>query len=125
MGNEDCLKLNVWTPDPAPASPAPVIVWIHTGAFMAASPNIADSNPRNIVELTGAIVVAANYRLGPFGFIGHPALTAEDPAYHSSGNYGLLDQRAALALGSRQHRGVWRRSQTPSRLPVSRPAATA
>ena len=45
MGNENCLKLNVWTPDPAPASPAPVIVWIHTGAFMAASPNITDSNP--------------------------------------------------------------------------------
>ena len=97
MGNENCLKLNVWTPDPAPASPAPVIVWIHTGAFMAASPNIADSNPRSLVELTGAIVVAANYRIGPLGFMGHPALTAEDPAYHSSGNYGLLDQRAAMA----------------------------
>jgi len=97
MGNENCLKLNVWTPDPAPASPAPVIVWIHTGAFMAASPNIADSNPRTLVELTGAIVVAANYRIGPLGFMGHPALTAEDPAYHSSGNYGFLDQRAAMA----------------------------
>ncbi len=96
-GNENCLKLNVWTPDPAPVSSAPVIVWIHTGAFMAASPNIADSNPRNLVELTGAIVVAANYRIGPLGFMGHPALTAEDPAYHSSGNYGFLDQRAAMA----------------------------
>ena len=64
---------------------------------MAASPNVADSNPRSLVELTGAIVVAANYRIGPLGFMGHPALTAEDPAYHSSGNYGLLDQRAAMA----------------------------
>jgi para-nitrobenzyl esterase len=96
VGNENCLRVNVWTPDPAPASPVPVIVSIHTGAFMAASPNIADSNPRNLVELTGAIVVAANYRIGPLGFMGHPALTAEDPAYHSSGNYGFLDQRAAL-----------------------------
>ena len=97
QGSEDCLKLNVWTPDPAPASPAPVIVSIHTGAFMAASANIPDSNGRKLVEQTGAIVVAANYRLGPFGFLGHSALTAEDPGYRSSGNYGFLDQRAALA----------------------------
>ena len=96
-GTEDCLKLNIWTPDPAPASPAPVIVWIHTGAFQAASANLPDSNGRKMAEQTGAIVVAANYRVGPFGFIGHRALTAEDPAYRSSGNYGFLDQRAALA----------------------------
>ena len=79
-----------------PASPAPVIVWIPTGAFQSASASIPDSNGRNFAERTGAIVVAANYRLGPFGFMGHPALTAEDPAYPSSGNYGFLDQRAAL-----------------------------
>ena len=96
-GSENCLKVNIWTPNPPPTKPAAVIVWIHTGAFMAASANLADSNPRNLVERTGAIVVAANYRLGPFGFMGHPALTAEDPGYRSSGNYGLLDQRAALA----------------------------
>src|SRR5437867_1921230 len=72
-GSENCLKLNIWTPDPAPASPAPVIVWIPTGAFQAASASIADSNGRNFAERTGAIVVAANYRLGPFGFLGHPA----------------------------------------------------
>lgn len=97
VGIEDCLRLNVWTPDPAPASGAPVIVWIHTGAFQAASANLADSNPRHMVDRTGAVIVAANYRLGPFGFLGHPALTAEDPGYPSSGNYGFLDQRAALA----------------------------
>ena len=96
-GSEDCLKLNIWTPDPAPASPAPVLVWIHTGAFQAASANLADSNGRRMAEQTGAIVVAANYRTGPFGFLGHRALTAEDPGYRSSGNYGFLDQRAALA----------------------------
>jgi para-nitrobenzyl esterase len=96
-GSEDCLKLNIWTPEPAPASPAPVIAWIHTGAFQSASANLADSNGRKMAEQTGAIVVAANYRTGPFGFLGHSALTAEDPGYRSSGNYGFLDQRAALA----------------------------
>jgi para-nitrobenzyl esterase len=96
IGSEDCLKLNLWTPHPAPVSPAPVIIWIHTGAFQAASANLADSNGRKFAERTGAIVVAANYRLGPFGFLGHSALTAEDPGYRSSGNYGFLDQRAAL-----------------------------
>ena len=97
VGNENCLRLNVWTPNPAPASPAPVIVWIHTGSFQAASANLADSNGRNLAERTGAIIVAANYRHGPFGFLGHTALTTEDPTYPSSGNYGLLDQRLALA----------------------------
>jgi len=96
-GSENCLRVNIWTPDPVPVSPAPVIVWIHTGAFQAASASLADSNPQKLVERTGAIVVAANYRHGPFGFLAHPALTAETPGYPSSGNYGLLDQRAALA----------------------------
>jgi para-nitrobenzyl esterase len=95
-GNEDCLKLNVWAPNPAASQPVPVIVWVHTGAFMAASANLPDSNGRKLAERTGAIVVAASYRVGPFGFMGHPALTAEDPGYASSGNYGFLDQRAAL-----------------------------
>lgn len=97
VGNENCLTLNIWTPNPPPSTPVPVIAWIHTGAFQAASANLADSNGRHLVEQTGVIVVAANYRHGPFGFLGHPALTAEDPAYPSSGNYGFLDQRAALA----------------------------
>jgi para-nitrobenzyl esterase len=96
-GMEDCLRLNIWTPDPAPASPAPVIFWIHTGAFVAAGANNAAHNGRLMAERTGTIVVAANYRLGPMGFLAHPALTGENPGYSSSGNYGLLDQRAALA----------------------------
>ena len=95
--NEDCLKLNIWTPDPAPGGQAPVIVWLHTGGFTAASANFASHNGQRLSEETGVIIVAPNYRLGPFGFLAHPALSAEDPAYPSSGNYGLLDQRAALA----------------------------
>ena len=111
QGMEDCLLLNIWAPHAASdalqaerlgagfrrARGRPVLVWIHTGAFQAASINLADSNPRKMAERTGVIVVAANYRLGPFGFMGHPALTAEDPSYSSSGNYGFLDQRAAMA----------------------------
>jgi para-nitrobenzyl esterase len=97
QGNEDCLTLNIWTPDPAPASPAPVIVWIHAGAFIAGSASAPAHDGQKMAARTGAVVVAVNYRLGPFGFLGHAALTAEDAAYPSSGNYGLLDQRAALA----------------------------
>jgi para-nitrobenzyl esterase len=76
---------------------APVIVWFHTGNFQAASANFAASNGERFAQERNAIVVAPNYRLGPFGFLAHSALTLEDPAYKSSGNYGLLDQRAALA----------------------------
>lgn len=92
-GVEDCLMLNVWTPNPVPASGAPVIVWIHGGGFVNASANFAAQNGQNLAALTGAVVVAPNYRLGPFGFLGHAALAGEDSA---AGNYGLLDQRAAL-----------------------------
>jgi len=87
--------LNIWAP-PRPAQ-APVIVWFHPGNFQAASANLAAANGERFAQERNAIVVAPNYRLGPFGFLAHSALTLEDPAYRSSGNYGLLDQRAALA----------------------------
>jgi para-nitrobenzyl esterase len=93
-GSEDCLMLNIWAP-PRPAQ-APVIVWFHPGNFQAASANLAAANGERFAQERNAIVVAPNYRLGPFGFLAHSALTLEDPAYRSSGNYGLLDQRAAL-----------------------------
>jgi para-nitrobenzyl esterase len=96
-GLEDCLKLNIWVSNPAPSGGAPVFLWLHTGAFFAASANFASTNGRRLAEETGAIVVAPNYRLGPFGFLAHSALAAEDPGHPSSGNYGLLDQRAAMA----------------------------
>jgi len=96
VGSEDCLKLNVWTSHIRPTMLAPVIIWFHTGGFGQTSANFAASNGRRMAEETGALVVAANYRLGAFGFLAHAALAAEDPAYSSSGNYGVLDQRAAL-----------------------------
>ena len=96
QGNEDCLKMNIWVRDPLPTTPAPVIVWMHTGGFVAASANFGGHNGRRLVEETGVIVVAPNYRVGPLGFLAHAALAAEDPTHPTSGNYGLLDQRLAL-----------------------------
>jgi para-nitrobenzyl esterase len=95
-GNEDCLRLNIWVAKTSLTGSAPVIVWLHTGSFVAASANFASHNGRRLAEETGAIVVAPNYRLGPLGFLVHAALAAEDPAHPSSGNYGLMDQQAAL-----------------------------
>ncbi|HEX5214713.1 MAG TPA: carboxylesterase family protein [Vicinamibacterales bacterium] len=94
-GVEDCLRLNVWVRHPRPVAPAPVIVWLHTGSFVAASANLASHNGRRLAEETGVIVVAPNYRLGPLGFLAHSALATEDPR-GVSGNYGLQDQRRAL-----------------------------
>jgi para-nitrobenzyl esterase len=95
-GNEDCLKLNIWAPHPGQQSPLPVIVWFHPGSFVSATGFAASHNGARFVELTNAIVVAPNYRLGPLGFLGHRALRTENGAYPSAGNYGLLDQRLAL-----------------------------
>ena len=96
-GNEDCLKLNIWVSKSSLAgSAAPVIVWLHTGSFVASSANNASHKGQRLAEESGVIVVAPNYRLGPFGFLAHPAFAAEDANHPSSGNYGLMDQRAAL-----------------------------
>jgi para-nitrobenzyl esterase len=95
-GTEDCLFLNIWTRDLQPSEPAPVIVWFPTGGFTNASANFAGTNGRRLAEGTGTVVVSPNYRLGPLGFLAHRALAAENPSHPSSGNYGLLDQQAAL-----------------------------
>jgi para-nitrobenzyl esterase len=84
-------------PKTAGTTTAPVLIWLHTGAFVAASANFPGNDGRKLAERTGVIVVAPNYRLGPFGFLAHTALTGENQAYPSSGNYGLLDQRAAMS----------------------------
>ena len=92
--SEDCLTLNVWTPNPTSAARAPVMVFLHGGAFVHGSSNQAGYDGRAIAA-SGVVVVTLNYRLGVLGFLAHPALTAEDD-HHSSGNVGLLDQQAAL-----------------------------
>src|SRR5579875_1070163 len=92
--SEDCLYLNVWTSNLHPPIPAPVMVFIPGGAFIAG----AGSQPAYDgaeLALRGAVVVTINYRLGVFGFFAHPDLTAAS-AHQTSGNYGLLDMMAAL-----------------------------
>jgi para-nitrobenzyl esterase len=91
---EDCLYLNVWSPSETPDSKLPVLVVFHGGGFAAGSA----SEPRTDGEWfarQGIVVVAPNYRLGVFGFLAHPELTAESGG-RGSGNYGMLDQVAAL-----------------------------
>ena len=91
--SEDCLFLNVRTANLKGTAPQPVMVWIHGGShqYGAGSQSIYQSNA--LVE-KGVVLVTINYRLGPFGYLAHPALTEEAG---TSGNYGLLDQAAALA----------------------------
>lgn len=91
---EDCLYLNVWRPADLAASKRPVIVWIHGGAFVSGSNVPAEASGAAFAR-DGVIFVAPNYRLGRFGFFAHPALSAERPD-EPKGNYGYLDQIAAL-----------------------------
>ena len=90
--SEDCLYLNVWTPDHARG--APVMVWIHGGAFSGGNLSTPLYDGVGLAS-RGVVVVTINYRLGILGFLAHPDLSAESPR-HVSGNYGLLDQIEAL-----------------------------
>lgn len=93
--SEDCLFLNVDAP--AAGTDLPVMVWIHGGAFTLGEGLQADGGTSGdrIARRTDTVVVSMNYRLGQFGFLAHPDLTAEATP-NASGNYGLMDQRAAL-----------------------------
>ena len=73
-----------------------MLVWLHGGAFVFGSGGDKYYNGAHLAETYGAIIVTLNYRLGAFGFLAHPALDAEDPAYPTSGNYGIEDQFFAL-----------------------------
>lgn len=89
-GSEDCLYLNVFVPQKV-KTPLPVFVWIHGGGLTVGSAN--DYNPVPTAKIGKSIVVTFNFRLGVFGFFGHPALENEG---HATVNYGLMDQVAAL-----------------------------
>jgi para-nitrobenzyl esterase len=92
--SEDCLNLNVWTGAKDKNQKLPVMVWIYGGGFTAG----ATSEPRQdgqYLAHKGVVVVSMNYRLGFFGFFVHPDLAAES-SQHAAGNYGLMDQTAAL-----------------------------
>ena len=92
--SEDCLTLNVWAPAGKPKGKLPVMVWIFGGGFAGGG----TSEPRQDGEHLshkGVLVVSMNYRLGIFGFFATRELAAEDP-HHAAGNYGLLDELAAI-----------------------------
>jgi para-nitrobenzyl esterase len=94
--DEDCLIVNVFTPDPPPASPLPVMVWIHGGAFVFGSGGETFYDGGPLVTEGNVVVVSINYRLGALGFLALPELTAESGDHPTSGNYGFEDQQAAL-----------------------------
>jgi len=92
--NEDCLYLNVWTPEWPAKSRLPVMLWIHGGGNYGGTASTANFDGEKLAR-HGVVLVTANYRLTIFGFFAHPELTRESP-HHASGNYGLMDQIRAL-----------------------------
>ena len=100
--SEDCLYLNVWTPAKNTGDNLPVIVWIHGGGFTGGSGTVPLYNGEEMAK-KGVVFVTINYRLGVFGFLATPELSNES-IDSVSGNYGILDQEAAL-------RWVWNNIQ--------------
>jgi para-nitrobenzyl esterase len=92
--SEDCLYLNVWTSSTSTDKKLPVLVWIYGGGFVSGGSNVPIYDGEAMAK-EGIVFVSINYRVGIFGFFAHPDLTKEAP-YHASGNYGILDQVAAL-----------------------------
>ena len=93
-GSEDCLTLNVWVPAKPSSAKLPVMVWIYGGGFVGGTTSEQRQDGSYLAQ-QGVIVVSMNYRLGVFGFLVHPEL-AKESGRNSAGNYGLLDQTAAL-----------------------------
>ncbi len=92
--SEDCLTLNVWTGAKDASAKLPVMVWIHGGGFRAGG----SSEPRQdgaVLAKQGVVIVSMNYRMGIFGFLVLPELISES-GRNAAGNYGLMDQVAAL-----------------------------
>lgn len=92
--SEDCLTLNIWTPANAAKGKLPVMVWIYGGGLQGGGTSEGRQDGQFLAH-KDVVVVSMNYRLGIFGFFVHPELTAESP-HHASGNYGLMDQNAAI-----------------------------
>ncbi|MGD0663516.1 MAG: carboxylesterase family protein [Syntrophorhabdales bacterium] len=95
--SEDCLYLNVWTAAKSTREKRPVMMWIHGGGNVIGDAHLTAPQGNDGAPLArqGVVVVSFNYRLGVFGFFAHPLLSKESP-HNASGNYGLLDQIAAL-----------------------------
>lgn len=92
--SEDCLYLNVWTPNPSGRALLPVLVYFYGGGYVAGDGSEYRYDGESMAR-QGIVAVTVNYRLGVFGFFAHPELSKET-AYHGSGNYGLMDQSTAL-----------------------------
>lgn len=92
--SEDCLYLNVWTAAASAAERRPVMLWIHGGGYTTGEGSSGFYDGTHFAGL-GVVLVTINYRLGPFGFFAHPGLSAK-AGREGAGNYGLLDQIAAL-----------------------------
>ncbi|HLX63340.1 MAG TPA: carboxylesterase family protein, partial [Planctomycetota bacterium] len=92
--SEDCLYLNVWTPAKSEREKLPVLVYIFGGGFTGGDGSEGRYDGESMAR-KGIVAVTINYRLNVFGFFAHPELTKESPE-HASGNYGLMDQAAAL-----------------------------
>jgi len=92
--SEDCLYLNVWTPASSEKDRLPVLVYFYGGGFAAGDGSEGRYDGESMAR-RGIVAVTVNYRLNVFGFMAHPELSKESPE-HASGNYGLLDQTAAL-----------------------------
>jgi para-nitrobenzyl esterase len=92
--SEDCLYLNVWTPAKSSNEKLPVLVYFYGGGFVAGDGSEYRYDGENMAK-KGIVTLTVNYRLGLFGFFAHPELSKES-GYNASGNYGMLDQSAAL-----------------------------
>lgn len=92
--SEDCLNLNIWTKEGPVSAKRPVIVFIHGGGFSSGSGSVPIYDGEQMAE-KGVVFVTINYRVGIFGFLAHPELSIESQN-RASGNYGLMDQIAAL-----------------------------
>ena len=92
--SEDCLYVNVWTPSPGANAGRPVFAYIYGGGNVEGSGSIPSYDGEGLAS-KGLVVVTFNYRVGVLGFLSHPELNKES-SYHASGNYGLLDQIAAV-----------------------------
>jgi para-nitrobenzyl esterase len=93
--SEDCLSLNVWSPNTTSTAKLPVMVWIYGGAFVTGGASVEFYDGTDLAK-RGVVIVSFNYRLGELGFLAHPALASEHTSDEATGNFGLLDQIAAL-----------------------------
>lgn len=120
--SEDCLFMNIWVPGTAKASAKlPVVVYIYGGGFTLGSSGMALYGGESVARTGEAIFVNFNYRVGIMGFMAHPELTAES-AHKASGNYGFLDQVAALRW---VQRNIAKFGGDPSRVTIAGQSAGA